>query len=99
MTEQQLTQRAREHWMKWLPAKTAALREAGEFLEATQAAGKLAAARVAELMAMGYQQHEAAEVALAEHVLLKPEPEAVNLPWERTELRQMERAHHKRMSA
>lgn len=42
-------------------------------------------------MAQGYQRHEAAEVALPMLILLKPEPEANDEPWERRELAAMER--------
>jgi hypothetical protein len=97
MTEQQMTSKAREHWTKWLPQKTAELMASGEWMEATQAAGKLAAARVQDLTRQGFQAHEAEEVALAEFVLLKPEAEAGMLPWEKAELRQMERQHRQMM--
>ena len=97
MTEQQMTQRARDHWAQWLPEKTAELKAAGRFSEETQAAGKLAAARVAQLLAAGYQEHEAAEVALAEHVLLAPEPGAGLEDWEKEELGEMERQYQEMM--
>lgn len=97
MTEQQMTLRAREHWAQWLPEKTAQLQKTGRFLEETQAAGKLAAARMTQLQAGGYQEHEAAEVALAEYVLLQPEEGAGQEPWEREELDQMEVSYQRSM--
>lgn len=69
---------ALKHWKEWLPNKVAELREQGELEGAIQAAAKAATQRVVELMQMGYQQHEAEEVALREFVLLAPEPEGEN---------------------
>ncbi len=66
---------AMKHWKTWLPNKVAELKAAGEFEAAIQAAAIAATSRVVELMQMGYQQHEAEEVALREFVLLAPEPE------------------------
>lgn len=97
MTEQELTRKARDHWAKWLPAKTAELKASGMLLETTQAAGKLAAQTVQELMSRGYQEHEAMEVALAKYVLLQPEADASSPDWERAELAQMEREYRQKM--
>lgn len=67
---------ARKHWKKWLPKRTAALKAEGEFEASVQVAGRQARERVDELMARGYQLHEAEEVAFAEFILLRPEPGA-----------------------
>ncbi|MBQ1764541.1 MAG: hypothetical protein IIZ92_16815, partial [Aquincola sp.] len=80
---------ARKHWTKWLPKKTAELKEAGQFEAATMTAGRQARERVDELMQQGYQLHEAEEVARSEFLLLKPEPDANEEPWERDELAQL----------
>ena len=66
---------AMKHWKEWLPSKVAELKAEGEFEAAIQAAAKATTQRVVELMQMGYQQHEAEEVALREFVLLAPEAE------------------------
>lgn len=89
--------KARKHWTKWLPQKVASLKAAGELEQALQTAGKETAKMVTELMGQGFQQHEAEEVALAEFVLLKPEPEANLEPWERKELAMLERQHRQQM--
>ena len=87
----------RKHWSKWLPKRVAALKAAGEWEGALQVRANQTRARVDELMAQGYQLHEAEEVALTELVLLKPEPEANLEPWERAELMASERAYRARM--
>lgn len=86
---------ARKHWAKWLPKKVAALREAGGLEAALQVAGRQARERVDELMGMGYQLHEAEEVAQLEFLLLKLEPEAALELWERAELDASEREYRK----
>lgn len=89
--------KARKHWTEWLPEKVAALKAAGELDAALQVAANAARARVDELMAQGYQLHEAEEVALPEFVLLKPEPKARETPEQRAELAAREKAHRKLM--
>lgn len=74
MGYQDLAKRARKHWAEWLPRKTAELKATGMFAAATQAAAVMAQQEIEQLMAMGYQEHEAQEVALQKHVLLPPEP-------------------------
>lgn len=83
--------KARKHWAKWLPQKVAELKEAGQLDAALQIAANLTRAKVDELMAQGYQLHEAEEVALPEYVLLKPEAKANLAPWERAELAAQEK--------
>lgn len=85
--------RARKHWAQWLPKKVAALREAGELESTLQTVGRRANDQVLELMGQGFKQHEAEEVALAEHVLLPPESDAAMPAWERQELATLERQH------
>lgn len=97
MSEQALAQKARKHWERWLPQKVAELKQQGTFSEATQAAGKLAQARISELMATGFREHEAEEVALSEFVLLQPEPAAVAPAWEQEELAKLDREYRKLM--
>lgn len=89
--------KARKHWTEWLPEKVAALKAAGELDAALQVAANAARARVDELMAQGYQLHEAEEVALPEFVLLKPEPKARETPEQRAELAAREKTHRKLM--
>jgi hypothetical protein len=91
--------KARKHWARWLPRKVAALRAAGELEAALQVAANNARARVDELMAMGWQLHEAEEVANAEFLLLKPEPQAALEDWERAELAASEREYQTMMRA
>ena len=65
--------KARKHWEEWLPEKTQELKEAGEFNQAIQMAALRAQQEIADLMAQGYQEHEAEEVVLPQFILLKPE--------------------------
>jgi hypothetical protein len=74
MERKSLIIKARKHWEEWLPEKTQDLKEAGEFKVATRIAARRAQAEIADLMARGYQQHEAEEVVLPKHILLEPEP-------------------------
>ena len=66
--------KARKHWEEWLPEKTQDLKEVGEFKAATRIAARRAQAEIVDLMARGYQEHEAEEVVLPKHILLEPEP-------------------------
>lgn len=98
MSAQTFATKARKHWTKWLPAKVKALNDSGALMGATQAAGKMAEARMLDLMQQGYRSHEAEEVALAEFVLLPPEQGAGVPAWETQELENMEKAHRKAMA-
>ncbi len=89
--------KARRHWTKWLPQKVASLKASGELEASIQAAGRLAQQRVMGLMQQGFQQHEAEEVAMAEFVLLAPEPGAGLEKWEQDELATLEREYRKMM--
>ena len=93
MNAQGFTKQARKHWTTFLPTKVKELREAGQLEAALQAVGRRAQARVTDLMAHGYQQHEAEEVARAELVMLLPEPGAGLADWERKELAMLERQY------
>lgn len=89
--------KARKHWTEWLPEKVAALKAAGELEAALQIAANQTRAEVDNLMATGFQLHEAEEVALPQFVLLKPEPAANLAPWERAELAASEKQYQKLM--
>lgn len=91
--------KARKHWTKWLPKKVASLKASGELEQALQAAGKLAQARVLDLMQQGYRQSEADEVAMAEYVLLRPESGAGMEPWEQKELADLEKQYRAMMGS
>ena len=65
---------ALDHWSRWRPKATAAIRAAGTLDSEAQKASKAAARQVAALMANGYQKHEAEEVVLPDLILLPPEP-------------------------
>jgi len=87
--------KARKHWEKWLPRKTKALKEAGEFNQAIQAAARKAQVEIADLMAQGYQEHEAEEVVLPQFILLKPE--VSETAWEAKELAEKEKLYQRMM--
>lgn len=89
--------KARKHWAKWLPEKTAQLKASGDLEAALQMAANLCRAEVDNLMAQGFQQHEAEEVALPQFALLKPETKANLEPWERAELAESEKRFRKLM--
>lgn len=95
MDKLSLASKTRKHWTKWLPQKVEALKKAGEFEEAVQGAALAAHRQIQELMAQGYQAHEAEEVALHQFVLLPPEEAASLEPWEREEQAQMEAEYQK----
>ncbi len=64
---------ALKHRKEWRPKMYREMQKAGTLNKAAQDASKEAARQVAELMAAGYQQHEAEEVVLPELILLPPE--------------------------
>ena len=97
MSAQTYQAKARQHWTKWLPNKVAELTAEGQLEAALQTAGKLAQARVLDLMEQRYQQHEAEEVALSEYILLPPEGGAGAEPWETEELARLEREYQSMM--
>lgn len=86
MSVQTLAAKARDHWTKWLPRKVATLKADGTFAEATHGAAVAAQRQMEELQQQGFRPHEAEEVALAQHILLPPEPAAELEDWERAEL-------------
>lgn len=71
-----LEQKARAHWLRWLPQKCATLKREGRLREALQGAAKAAQDEMESLRQAGYRPHEAEEVALKNHILLTPEPGA-----------------------
>lgn len=97
MSAQTYAAKARKHWTKWLPKKVQDLKDSGQLEATLQAVGKATQHQVLELMQQGYRQHEAEEVALAQHVLLPPEPDAATEPWEREELASLEREYRQKM--
>lgn len=99
MSAQTYQAMARKHWAKWLPKKVAELK-ASEHLEAAlQMAGRLAQARVLELMQQGFRATEADEVARSEYIQLKPEPGAGTAQWESKELADLESQYRKMMGS
>ena len=76
MDNQKYLAMARRHWKEWLPQKVAQLKEAGDLESTLQVASRQCAEEVANLRSMGYQEHEAEEVALPQFILLKPESKA-----------------------
>ena len=73
MSVAELESLARKHWKKWLPEKYAAAKANGTLNEETRGAALLAQKEIGHLMARGYQEHEAREVALPMFILLPPE--------------------------
>ncbi len=69
----QYTSMALNHWKKWRPKMVKEMRAAGTLNHHVQAASKLAAEQVANLMQSGLQKHEAEEFVLPETILLPPE--------------------------
>jgi hypothetical protein len=94
MDRSTLAIKARKHWEQWLPKKTRELKDAGEFQMAIQMAARQAQQEISNLMAQGYQEHEAEEVALPMFILLKPEPVD---DWESRELAAKERRYQEMM--
>lgn len=90
-----LAETARQHWERWLPEKTAELKANGEFAEAIQGAAALAQKEISDLMAQGYPEHAAMEVALKDYILLTPEPDPDD--WESRELAEKEAAYQDMM--
>lgn len=87
---------ARRHWKAHLPEKVAELKRQGQLEAALTVAARRASERIQELMAQGYQEHEAEEVARSEYLLLKPEPLPEN-DWEAEELAELERKYRESM--
>jgi hypothetical protein len=95
MDRASLAAKAREHWAKWLPEKTAELKASGELNEAIQVAATNAQRMISGLMAENYKEHEAEEMALARYILLKPEPEPSD--WESDEADEAEARYQELM--
>lgn len=73
---------------------TRELKADGQFEQAIQTAARQAQEEISNLMAQGYQEHEAEEVALPQFILLKPEPVD---DWESRELAEKEAKYQKMM--
>ena len=97
MSVEAMQAKARAHWSKWLPTKVAELKASGTLEETLRAAAIAAQRTIEDLMAQGYQMHEAEEVALKEHVLLKPEAGADVEDWEAKELADLDRQYRSEM--
>ena len=74
MDREMLATKAQKHWEMWLPKKTKKLKETGRFVTAVQTAALRAYAEIARLVARGYQEREAFDIALPKYICLKPEP-------------------------
>jgi hypothetical protein len=92
MSTVELKALARKHWEKWLPEKVKRERAAGTLDENLQGAANLAQAEISHLMANGYQENEAREVALPKFILLKPETDGLDHE-QRAELAQKDREY------
>lgn len=68
-----LAARAMQHWERWLPQKTADLKEAGTFEMRANQAAERAQAEIGQLVQAGMRQDEAEEMVLPEYILLQPE--------------------------
>ena len=95
MDRTSLAIKARQHWEKWLPRKVEMLKQTGTYNEAIQTAARKAQVEIADLMAQGYQEHEAEEVVLPQFILLKPE--VSETAWEAKELAEKERLYQRIM--
>ncbi|MDO9562889.1 MAG: hypothetical protein Q7J60_14825 [Bradyrhizobium sp.] len=73
MSVLELTSLARRHWKAHLPDKVKELQAEGLLEAETNAAANLAQDEIERLMGLGYQEHEAREVALPRFILLPPE--------------------------
>lgn len=96
MDKATLAAQARKHWETWLPQKTAELKAAREFTEASEAAAALALKEAQHLMRQGAKEHEALEIVLPKFILLEPEPPAED-DWEAVELAEKERQYQEMM--
>jgi hypothetical protein len=92
-----LAEMALNHWEKWLPNKVAELQAEGRLGAELQAAATLTLRELEELIRAGYQEHEAAEIALPRYILLRPEPDADLGEEEREELAELERQYQEQM--
>ena len=74
-TIQQLKELAIAHWMRYLPKYFKGLQRLNRLQTTAAKAAEKAQAEIKELMAIGYQLHEAEEVVLPKYILLREEPE------------------------
>ena len=74
-TTQQLKELAIMHWMRYLPKYFKGLKKLDRLQTTAAKAAEKAQAEIKELMAIGYQLHEAEEVVLPKYILLREEPE------------------------
>jgi len=64
---------ARQHWTKYLPELTAALKAEGTFETEIKAAAEGAREELADLASRGAQMSATTEIVLKEYILRKPE--------------------------
>lgn len=76
-TIKELQYQAILHLAEWNPKQHKALKESNRLLPLTLKAAERAHAEINELMAAGYQRHEAEEVVLPEYILTKPEADVI----------------------
>jgi len=65
----------REHWREYLPAKYAALRDAGTLTAELEAAAELTLQEMAGHRSAGFRQHEAWAMAREHYLILPEEPD------------------------
>lgn len=76
-TVKELQEQAILHLAEWSPKQHKALMESKQLLPVTLKAAERAHQEINELMAAGYQRHEAEEVVLPEYILTKPEEDLI----------------------
>lgn len=76
-TVKELQEMATLHLAEWNPKQHKALKQSNQLLPLTLKAAERAHREINELMASGYQRHEAEEVVLPEYILIKPEEDLI----------------------
>lgn len=77
-TVKELQIQAIEHLAQWNPKQHARLKMTKQLLPLTLQAAERAHKEINQLMAGGYQRHEAEEVVLPEYILTKPEQDIID---------------------
>jgi hypothetical protein len=76
-TVKELQEMAIMHLHQWCPKQHKALMASKLLLPLTLKAAERAHREISQLMAAGYQRHEAEEVVLPEYILIKPEEDLI----------------------
>ena len=76
-TVKELQEMAIMHLHQWCPKQHKALMESKQLRPLTLKAAERARREINQLMAAGYQRHEAEEVVLPEYILIKPEDDLI----------------------